>query len=149
MWGLGNMGYGNPGFTPNYGGAGYVHSPNMGYNQWNQGGYNYQQMPGYNYINYSGGWNHDNQLMNNINLVFQRYDRNFSGQLEGQEFFYAYRDLCLMMGVAPPNNPQDVWNAVMAGDANRDGRISRQELFMLFKRIQNINGGARHMGPWY
>jgi hypothetical protein len=64
-------------------------------------------------------------LQRNVEIVFQRYDMNFSGQLEGQEFFYAYRDLCLMMGVCPPMTYQDIWNAVMQCDTNRDGRINR------------------------
>ena len=126
MWGFNNMGYGNQGFNQGYNGGFVNRGPaNMGFNRWGGGGFNYQSMPGFSYMDYSGGWNHDQQLMNNINMVFQRYDRNFNGQLEGLEFFYAYRDLCLMMGVAPPHSPQDVWNAVMAGDANRDGRISK------------------------
>ena len=102
------------------------------------------QQPGYCQVNYSQGWNpnvHDQMLLNNIGQVFMRYDRNRSGQLEGQEFFYAYRDLCLMMGMAPPQSQQEVFHAAMACDQNRDGRISRQEMFMLFKRIQGINVG--------
>ena len=67
------------------------------------------------------------------------------------EFFYAYRDLCLMMGVAPPMNQQDVWRAVMACDVNGDGRINRNEMFLLFKRIQGINSGQTMMPQmgWY
>ena len=44
-------------------------------------------MNGYNYVDYSGGWNpmiHDQMLIAKIDMVFQRYDMNFSGQLEGQ-----------------------------------------------------------------
>ncbi len=116
----------------------------MGFNRWGNTGCNFQGMNGYTFVDYSGGWNpaiHDQMLRNNVELVFQRYDLNFSGQLEGQEFFYAYRDLCLMMGVCPPMNYQDVWNAAMSSDYNGNGRISRPELFMLFKRIQGINQG--------
>ena len=45
------------------------------------------------------------------------------------------------MGLCPPQNYQDVWNAVMTSDANMNGRISKMEMFMLFKRIQGINSG--------
>ena len=45
------------------------------------------------------------------------------------------------MGLAPPLNYQSVWNAAQACDNNRDGRISKTEMFMLFKRIQGINQG--------
>jgi|JI6StandDraft_1071083.scaffolds.fasta_scaffold259828_1 hypothetical protein len=140
MWG--NIGFGGRfgGFNAGFGGYG--------------GGYQMNNMPGYNYVDYSGGWNpsvHDQMLINNIERVYQQYDFNRNGQLEGQEFFYAYRDLCLMMGISPPNSYQDVWNAIRAGDANMDGRISRMEMFMLFKRILGINSGI--MRPqiygWY
>ena len=46
-----------------------------------------------------------------------------------------------MMGLCPPNDYYAVQNAVMASDTNFNGRISKMELFMLFKRIQNINSG--------
>ena len=79
-------------------------------------------------VNYSSGWVpnvHDQLLINNINQVFLRYDFNRSGQLEGNEFYYAYRDLCLLMGMAPPSTYQEVWQAAMQCDTNCDGRISR------------------------
>ena len=58
-----------------------------GFNRWMHPGFNYQGMNGFNYIDYSGGWNpmvHDQMLVAKINIVFQRYDFNFSGALEGQ-----------------------------------------------------------------
>lgn len=65
-------------------------------------------MNGYQQVDYSQGWgnNHDQMLQQKIDMVYQRYDQNHSGQLEGQEFFYAYRDLCLSMGMAPPSSQQ-------------------------------------------
>jgi hypothetical protein len=53
----------------------------------------------------------------------------------------AYRELCLRMGLCPPNTYQDVMSAMMAGDSSMNGRISRMEMFILFKRIQGINMG--------
>lgn len=116
--------------------------PGFGFNRWGSSCANYNTMPGFVYIDYSNGWNdayHDQILRNNIDIVYQRYDTNFTGQLEGNEFFYAYRDLCLMMGMAPPMNYQSVWNAVMQCDSNFNGRISKMEMFMMFKRIQGIS----------
>jgi len=118
----------------------------MGYsfNRWGVPGLNYQSMNGYNFVDYSGGWNpniHDIMLKNNIDFVFQKYDYNRTGQLEGNEFFYAYSELCLRMGLCPPQNYHDVWNAVMVCDTNMNGRISKMEMFMLFKRIQGISDG--------
>ena len=112
---------------------------------------NYMGMNGWNQVDYTGGWNpqvHDMMLRQNIERVFMQYDMNMSGQLEGQEFFFAYRDLCLSMGVAPPMNYQDVWQAVMSCDYNGNGRVNKMELFMLFKRIQGINMGMTFNVGW-
>ena len=115
-------------------------------NRWG-GNNNYSQMNGFQQVDYSGGWgqNHDQMLMQNVQMVFQQYDGNRTGQLEGQEFFYAYRDLCLRMGMAPPNSQQEVWQAVMQCDTNRDGRVNPQEMYYLFKRVQGINAGQMQM----
>jgi len=140
MGGMGvgmNMGFGGGQMTVNLGGG-----SNFGFNKWGANGYNYQTMNGYQVVDYSNGWNpnyHDQLLRNNIDMIYQRYDMNFSGQLEGQEFFFGYRDLCLMMGMAPPMDFQTVYNAAQASDTNFNGRTSKMELFMLFKRIQGIN----------
>ena len=56
---------------------------NIGFNRWNRNN-NYHKMNGYCNVDYSNGWNpmqHDQMLINNIRIVFQRYDRNRSGQL--------------------------------------------------------------------
>ena len=39
-----------------------------------------------------------------------------------------------------------MWNAVMAGDTNFDKRVSKKEMFALFKRVQNINAGIMGFG---
>ena len=54
------------------------------FNRWGRAGMNYQGMNGFTMVDYSGGWNpmiHDQMLMTKIDIVFQRYDFNFSGQL--------------------------------------------------------------------
>ena len=69
-------GYGQP--VINLGGGG------GGFNRWGNTGMNYQSMNGYMNIDYSGGWNpnyHDQLLRTNIDVVYSRYDMNFSGQL--------------------------------------------------------------------
>ena len=58
-----------------------------GFNRWGTPGMNYMGMNGFCNVDYSGGWNpaiHDAMLQQKIEIVFQRYDMNFSGQLEGQ-----------------------------------------------------------------
>lgn len=105
-------------------------------------------MNGFQQVDYSGGWNnnHDQRLQQAVQQVYMRYDTNRSGQLEGQEFFNAYRDLCLQMGMAPPQSYQEVWQAAQQCDSNRDGRVSQGEMFYLFKRIQGINSGNMMAG---
>lgn len=53
------------------------------------------------------------------------------------------------MGMAPPNNYQDAWNAVQQCDTNHDGRVSKAEMVMLFKRIQGVNQGGMQGGMGY
>ena len=123
-----------------YGGGGFA-VPNQ-YNPWARPGINYQSMSGFHQVDYTGGWNpniHDTMLRNNINKVFVRYDANRNGQLDGPEFFYAYRDLCLMMGLCPPQTQAEVWQAALSCDLNGDGMISRMELFILFKKLQGFS----------
>lgn len=50
------------------------------------------------------------------------------------------------MGLAPPQSYQDVWNAVSASDTNFNKRVSKQEMFALFKRVQHINSGGMGFG---
>ena len=116
----------------------------MQYNRWARPNFNYATMPGYCNVDYTGGWNpnvHDMMLKNKINQVFMQYDMNRNGQLEGPEFYGAYRDLCLMMGMAPPQSQQEVWQVAMQTDLNGDGMISPMEMFILFKKLQGINSG--------
>ena len=99
----------------------------------NWGGMQMQQ------VNYQGGWNanvHDQMLMAQVEQAYMKYDMNRTGQLEGQEFYLAYRDLCLGMGMYPPNDFNQIQMIAQQSDTNFDGRTSKQEMFALFKRIQ-------------
>jgi hypothetical protein len=118
-------------------------------NPWAQSGTNYQQMAGFQAVDYSGGWNpsvHDNMLKHNINQVFMKHDTNRNGQLDAHEFYGAYHELCLLMGLCPPRSQQEAWQAAMQCDTNRDGLISSLEMFALFKQLQQVNSGM-HMQP--
>jgi hypothetical protein len=99
MWGQGNFngGYGGgQGFIQGGqgfgGGQGLIQGGQgfgggISFNRWANPNCNYQGMNGYQFVDYSNGWNantHDQMLRNNIDIVFQRYDRNFSHTLEGQ-----------------------------------------------------------------
>ena len=124
--------------------------PNYGvglqYNRFAQPNFNYSTMPNYQQVNYQGGWNpniHDQMLRNNINTVYQRHDQNRNGQLDGQEFFGAYQELCLRMGMAPPQSYQEIWNLAQQADTNHDGMISSMEMFMLFKMVQGVSSNMQ------
>ena len=45
------------------------------------------------------------------------------------------------MGLCPPQSYEEVWNAALTCDLNGDGRINKLEMFMLFKKLQEINAG--------
>ena len=107
MWGQGNQGWGGQGHHGGHHGHHNQGFGNQGYGFGNQGGFiqpqqgfinlggggggfnrwgnsGFQHMNGYVSVDYNGGWNanyHDQLLRNNIDVVYQRYDRNFSGQL--------------------------------------------------------------------
>ena len=118
-------GFGQPGFhQPGFGQPGFV-QPGFG----GQGGFSFQ--PGMQW-----GYDHDNQLRNQIEIVFQQFDRNRSGYIDNGEFFPAYCTLCQMTGQAAPHDFYQIQNIARQTDQNFDGRISRQEMFMLFKRAQ-------------
>jgi len=120
--------------------------PSAQFNRWAQPGSNYQTMSGFQNVDYSAGWNpnvHDQMLKNNINQVFMKHDTNRNGQLDPHEFYPAYSELCLRMGMAPPRSQQDVQSAFAQFDANRDGMISSMEMLVAFKNMQGINSGMQ------
>jgi hypothetical protein len=130
------------------GGGGFVAPQSQGvgmrFNRWASPSFEYHSMLGFRQVDYSSGWNpsvHDIMLKNSINQVFMQYDQNRNGQLEGHEFFQAYCDLCLRMGLCPPQSQQEVWQAAMQGDTNGDGMVSPMEMFVLFKHLQGVNAG--------
>lgn len=162
MWGNGNGNFGQPQYNQGYGGGfggqqggfggqqggfgnnGYGHQGGFNPNRWGTNSMSFQNMNGFVNVNYNQGWNpnqHDQMLQTNIDYVYNVYDKNRSGQLEGKEFFGAYRDLCLRMGMAPPNDWNSLRQAFQVCDNNGDGRVNKMEMLMVFKRIQGINSG--------
>ena len=104
MWGGGNGNFGQPqynqGFNGGFGGqqGGFGNSGHHGHhghhgqggfnpNRWGSNNMSFQNMNGYMNVNYNQGWNagqHDQMLQTNIDYVYNVYDKNRSGQLEGQ-----------------------------------------------------------------
>ena len=128
MWNSGYNSYSSGfGYTPPM----YNTGMNMNMSMGGMGGYGWQ---------YNGVWGNtqDIWLRGQIDRVYMLYDRNRNGQLEGQEFYFAYRDLCMAVGQTPPA-PNDFWSIrqiAAQADTNFDGRISKMEMFNLFKRCQ-------------
>ena len=130
MW---NSGF-NSGFGGGFGGGGF------GYNSGYNAGFVNPMGVGGGAFSYNGQWlnTHDVFLRNEIDRVYAMYDRNFTGQLEGQEFYFAYRDLCAATGQMPPA-PNDFYRIqaiAQQADTNFNGRIDKGEMYMLFKRCQ-------------
>lgn len=46
--------------------------------------------------------------------------------------------------MAPPQDYYTLWNAIAQADTNRDGKISKMEMFTMFKRVQGINAGIMY-----
>lgn len=106
----------------------------VGYSPYNGGGFT----SGCGGFSYNGSWNnsHDQFLRNQIDRVYAMYDYNCTGQLEGNEFYSAYRDLCASVGQVAPTDWFSIRQIAMQADTNYDGRISKMEMFNLFKRAQ-------------
>lgn len=69
-------------------------------------------------------------------MVYAKYDRNMTGQLEQQEFFNAYTELCRAMNQNAPNDFYTIQQIAQKSDTNFDGRVSKMEMLNLFKRAQ-------------
>ena len=69
-------------------------------------------------------------------MVFQKYDQNGTGQLDAGEFYPAYQELCRLTGQSAPQSFEQVQQIAQQTDKDFDGRISKQEMLMLFKKSQ-------------
>ena len=77
----------------------------------------------------------DKQLREAIDSVFQIYDKDRSNSLE----FYEVKDIITDTFRSSNNNrhitDEDVKRFVGEVDQNSDGKITREELFTIFKRL--------------
>ena len=69
-------------------------------------------------------------------MIFAKYDRNMTGQIDCGEFWGAYQELCMMTGRPCPQDFYAVQQIARQTDTNFDGRISPQEMYALFRRQQ-------------
>jgi len=77
----------------------------------------------------------DAQLNLAINTVFETYDTDKSGSLEYSEVRNLINDAFSKLGHPRQVTDDDVKKFGQAVDKNSDGKISRDELFQIFKQI--------------
>lgn len=77
----------------------------------------------------------DAQLNNAIDSVFTKYDADKSGTLEYSEIKNLITDAFGKLGHPREVTDEDVKKFGQAVDKNSDGKVSREELFQIFKQI--------------
>ena len=81
----------------------------------------------------------DDQLRQAIDAIFNKYDSDKSGTLEGNEIYCLINDAFKSLGRTREVKNDEVGQFVKAIDKNGDGKISKSELFEILKKL--INGG--------
>lgn len=87
----------------------------------------------------------DDQLRQAIDAIFNKYDVDKSGTLEGAEIFSLINDAFKSLGRNREVKSDEVSQFVKAIDKNGDGKISKAELFEILKKL--INGGWCQRDP--
>lgn len=77
----------------------------------------------------------DLQLRQFIDEVFMRYDYNRSGRLNLPELHIFLNELFMLTGFKKTFTYEEAYGALASIDANRDGQISKFELFNLYKLV--------------
>lgn len=80
----------------------------------------------------------DDQLRQAIDAIFNKYDTDKSGTLQGNEIFLLINDAFKSLGRNRDVKSDEVNQFVKAIDKNGDGKISKAELFEILKKL--ING---------
>lgn len=71
----------------------------------------------------------DDQLRQAIDAIFNKYDSDHSGTLEGNEIFSLINDAFKSLGRNREVSQAEVNQFVSAIDKNGDGKIAKSELF--------------------
>lgn len=79
----------------------------------------------------------DDDLRNAVNAVFQSYDKDRSGTLEINEVKILINDALKHMGQKKQVTESEVEQFVKCVDKNSDGKVSKVELFEIFKTVLN------------
>lgn len=76
----------------------------------------------------------DQQLKNSIDQIFYKYDKDKTNFLNEKEFGACVGELCRMLNWPQPKDYKDFINIARSIDTNYDGKITKTELFNIFKR---------------
>ena len=87
------------------------------------------------YNNYKMSKPTDEQLRQAIDGVFSKYDKDKSNTLDYGELKDVITDAFKQLGATRNVNEADVKKFVGAVDKNNDGKITKMELFEIFKKI--------------
>jgi len=77
----------------------------------------------------------DDQLRQAIDAIFNKYDTDKSGTLEGNEIFNLINDAFKSLGRTRQVTQQEVQQFIGAIDKNNDAKISKPELFEILKKL--------------
>lgn len=77
----------------------------------------------------------DQQLRNAIDQIFYKYDKDNSGSMNEKEFGACIGELCKMLNKPQPKDYNEFIQIAKTIDTNYDGKISKVELFNVFKKM--------------
>lgn len=78
--------------------------------------------------------NTDDSVRKAVEEIYKQYDTDKSGFLEGNEIVSVVNDVFGCLGQKKAVNNEDVKRIMQAIDTNNDGKISKDELFLMVKR---------------
>lgn len=79
----------------------------------------------------------DEMLKNYIETVFNRYDTDRNGSLDVQEMTLFFNDLFRTLEINITVTDKESMEAIRTIDENSDGLVSKEELFLAFKKMLN------------
>lgn len=81
----------------------------------------------------------EDQLRQAVDAVFAQYDKDKNGTLESAEVTSLINDALTHMKAGRQASPEEVTALVKNVDANCDGKISKEELLQIFKKVVASN----------
>lgn len=78
--------------------------------------------------------NRDDHVRKAVEEIYKQYDTDKSGFLEGNEIVSVVNDVFFSLGQKKQVTNDDVKRIMQVIDTNNDGKISKDELFLVVKR---------------